>query len=325
MSIESRLAAKERSRKARRKSAVKKWCAILILPVLALIIFAGYRIHKSATTLDYSKYLAKDGTIKGVDARKYLSEFPDLNTIELDFEPTEESINTKMESTMKSLQEAKDGTPETTEDSTEVSYIAGLNKEWVENYAAETLGEAYEHTEEGFREYVKDLARKDNEDSVETLLTTYMNEHVTVEKYPFWYTRNQRKVADSQNETTFQFYQALGYLSADMTFDDYCTSYYGSLAKYKKELKVQAKEIVKYDLIWLAVFDELKLTATVEDAKAHKIEEGGKAEASQEEKDQYWNDLVKSTGLAYQMLEYRMDIAKHTLGEMVLEKAKAAR
>ena len=321
MSIESRLAAKERSRKARRKAAAKKWTAILIVPVLLLCVLIGYLIYKSVTTVNYSKYIAKDGTIQGVVAKECFSEFPNLDDITVDCEPTDEEIQTKLKNTIKSLEEAVEG-EETSENTSEViDYEGHLNDEWVEKYAAEKLGEDYAHTEEGFREYVKQLAHEEKESKARSTVSAYLNEHTTVKTYPYGFTRNQRKVLKKQSEKSFEVWKAYGFYSQYETYEDFILANYESKSAYRKALRTEAKESTKTTLIWLAVFDELNLSCTVEDVKAFEIEQGGKSDATEEEKNKYWDDLVEEFGQPFLMLEYRETIAQDTLVEKVLAKA----
>ena len=321
MSIERRLAAKERSRKARRKAAVKKWTAILIVPVLLLCVLIGYLIYKSVTTVNYSKYIAKDGTIQGVVAKECFSEFPNLDDITVDCEPTDDEIQTKLKATIKSMEDAVEGA-ETSENATEtIDYEGHLNQEWVEKYAAEKLGDTYEHTVDGFREYVKQLAHEEKESKARSTISTYLDEHTTVKTYPYGFTRNQRKVLKKQSEKSFEIWQAYGFYSQYETYDDFILATYESKSAYRKALKAEAKESTKTTLIWLAVFDELNLSCTVEEVKAFEIKQAGKSDATDEEKNKYWDELVEEFGQPYLMLEYRETVAQDALVEKVLAKA----
>lgn len=108
MSIENRLAAKERAKKARRNAVWKKVGPILVIAVAALLIFGIYFLHKDLTEINYSKGLTKDGKIKGYNAKSCLSDFPDLNSIDIKAEEvTAEAVGEEIEKQMKALIEAK--------------------------------------------------------------------------------------------------------------------------------------------------------------------------------------------------------------------------
>ena len=108
MSIENRLAAKERAKKARRNAVLKKVGPVLVIAVAALLIFGIYFLHKDLTESNYSKGLTKDGKIKGYNAKSCLSDFPDLNSIDIKAEEVSaEAVGEEIEKQMKALIEAK--------------------------------------------------------------------------------------------------------------------------------------------------------------------------------------------------------------------------
>lgn len=326
MSIERRLAAKERSRKARTKATVKKWAAILCLPVLAVIILSGYLIYKSVTTVNYSKYISKDGTIQGVSPRECFSEFPNLDDVVIDIEPTDDEVQAKLKSTIQSLEEAaKDASElETSENTTEtIDYLSHFNQEWVEQYAAETLGDKYPVTEEGFLDYVTDLLREANKGNAKSYVSSYMEAHTAVKSYPFWFTKNQKKILAHDYEATFEQWKEYGLFGEYEDYESYVLSIYETKSAYRKSLKKDAKASTKTYLIWLTVFDELNLTATIADSKAYEISRAGMTEATDEEKEKYWNSLVEEYGEPYLMLEYRQNAAMEALAAKVLAKMEA--
>ena len=59
----------------------------------------------------------------------------------------------------------------------------------------------------------------------------------------------------------------------------------------------------------------------MEEVKAFEIKQAGKSDATDEEKNKYWDELVEEFGQPYLMLEYRETVAQDALVEKVLAKA----
>ena len=323
MSIENRLAAKERAKKARRNAVWKKVGPILVIAVAALLIFGIYFLHKDLTEINYSKGLTKDGKIKGYTAKSCLSDFPDLNSIDIKAEEvSDEAVGEEIEKQMKALIEAKksadadaDGKEEEKKDEEPVDYDALLTDAWVEEYASTYLGTYYDHTADGFRKAIENNLKGAARDKAESEIAQYLAEKVTVKTYPWKFTRNLRKlIPDAEERQNRAYYDAIGY---SFDFDEYVTSRYGSYSEYRKQVKENVNEQAKNVLIWLAVGDELGVTATEADVKAWKLVDLGD-NATDEAKDRYWKSEVEQYGVPYLMLDYRIDMAHKALYDKLL-------
>ena len=328
MSIESRLAAKERAKKARRNAVLKKVGPVLFIAVAALLIWGIYALSKDINEINYSKGLTKDGKIKGYNAKDCLTGFPDLNAIDIALEePTEEEIGEKTETIMKALISSKesaektedaadtDGTKEEKKDETPVDYDALLTDAWVEEYASTYLGEEFEHTAEGFKKAMTTLVRSTKRTEAEGKIDEYLDQAITVKTYPWKFTRNLRKlIPDAEEKQNRSYYEALG-LSFD--FDEFIKSRYGSYTSYRKQVKANAKEQAKNALIWLAVGDELGVPANEADVKAWKVLDLDES-ATDAEKEAYWDMAVEEYGIPYIMLDYRVDMAHKALYNKLL-------
>ena len=326
MSIERRLAAKERALKARRKAFWKKAGPILIIVAAVLLVWGVYALNKSLTEINYSKGITKDGKIKGYNAKDCLNGLPNLDSIDIKVEEvTDELVGERIEKQMKSLIESKNGT-ETSEETGEdkkdeepVDYDALLTDAWVEEYASTYLGDYYEHTAEGFKKAIKDILTDEKRSAAETEIDTYLKENTTVKTYPWTFTRNLRKlIPDAEEKQYKSLYEAYG-LTFD--FDSYVESTYGSYTSYRKQVKERAKEQTHVVLIWLAVGDELGVTATEADVKAWKVLDLGDT-AKDEDKEEYWKLAVEEYGLPYLMMDYRVDAAHKALYNKVLGPAE---
>ena len=138
---------------------------------------------------------------------------------------------------------------------------------------------------------------------------------MTVKTYPWKFTRNLRKlIPDAEERQNRAYYDAIGY---SFDFDEYVTTRYGSYSKYRKQVKENANEQAKNVLIWLAVGDELGVTATEADVKAWKLVDLGD-NATDEAKDRYWKSEVEQYGVPYLMLDYRIDMAHKALYDKLL-------
>lgn len=333
MSIENRLAAKERAKKARRNAVWKKVGPVLVIAVAALLIFGIYFLHKDLTEINYSKGLTKDGKIKGYNAKSCLSDFPDLNSIDIKAEEVSaEAVGEEIEKQMKALIEAKksadadadgkdadgkdaDDKEEEKKDEEPVDYDALLTDAWVEEYASTYLGTYYDHTADGFRKAIENNLKGAARDKAESEIAKYLDEKVTVKTYPWKFTRNLRKlIPDAEERQNRAYYDAIGY---SFDFDEYVTTRYGSYSKYRKQVKENANEQAKNVLIWLAVGDELGVTATEADVKAWKLVDLGD-NATDEAKDRYWKSEVEQYGVPYLMLDYRIDMAHKALYDKLL-------
>ena len=330
MSVESRLAAKERSRKARRKASAKKWTAILFLPVLALIIVAIVLIYKYVTAIDYSRHIAKDGTVKGVTAKDCFSAFPDLNAIdikvaEITDEELEEAVISKMKDLDSSLSTTTtdgsdttaDGETKTDGETTEAEKKPELTQEWVKAHAESYLAD-YELTTDGFRNAVRDDLKKTKRSEAENKIADYLGENAKIKKYPGGFTRNRRKILREQDKQYFALYQGFGLIEADMTFDEYIVNSYGGETEYNDDLKTRAKSNVKNLLTWLTVFDELGLSVSEEAVVDWNAHESGKEDATDEEKKELWNQSVEEYGAPYLYMNYRVETAQEELFKKVL-------
>lgn len=326
MSIERRLAAKERALKARRKAFWKKAGPILIIAAAVLLVWGVYALNKSLTEINYSKGISKDGKIKGYNAKDCLNGLPNLDSIDIKAEEvTDEMVGERVEKQMKTLIAAKNGTT-TSEDKEEekkdeepVDYDALLTDAWVEEYASSYLGDYYEHTAEGFKKAIRDNVTGEKRSAAETEIDTYLKENTTVKTYPWTFTRNLRKlIPDAEEKQNKSLYEAYGFT---FDFDEYVKSTYGSYTSYRKQVKERAKEQTHVVLIWLAVGDELGITATEADVKAWKVLDLGDT-AKDEDKEEYWKLAVEEYGLPYLMMDYRVDAAHKALYNKVLGPAE---
>ncbi|MBO4323819.1 MAG: hypothetical protein J5845_00280 [Lachnospiraceae bacterium] len=301
MSVERRLAAKERARKARRKAATKKAAAILFLPVLALIIVAIVLIYKKVTKLDYSKYITEDGKIEGRAAKDYFMEFP--NMAEYKQEPaeiTDEEIQEEVISRIKAAEKKAAGEDALVVEKSDEEYLAMLTDEWVEANQAETLGENYPHTVNGFKDYVKKVLEDYNGLLAQYYMENYLMEKVQYKDLPKKFQKNYLKIMKKKN--------------ADKV------SQYASQAEFEAELKDSVESDTKSLLLWLAVYDDLGLSDTELEAVIWYASRNSADDKTIEEKQQMWDDACEETGKAWMLALYRASLAQEALSTKLFGK-----
>ncbi|MBO4323828.1 MAG: hypothetical protein J5845_00325 [Lachnospiraceae bacterium] len=296
MSVERRLAAKERARKARRRAAAKKAAAILFIPVLALVIVAIVLIVKKINKLDYSKYLSEDGKIEGRAVSEYFNYFPNLDEFKVDItEVTDEDVKKEIISKIKKVEGAPE-TAETTEDSkSDDEYYAMFTDQWVEENLADTLGEDYNHTTSGYEKYVRGLLESYNKLLAQYNMPTRLSEAVQVKESPKKLMNNLRK----------------------LMLHDYADyrSQYASEEEFQTAIDDEVETFTRNLLIWLKVYEDLGLTATESDYVAWYAKNNEKEDASDEEKQTLWDNACKENGRAWWIVQYRAETAQSKLSE----------
>lgn len=318
MSVESRLAAKERSRSARRKAQIKKWTAILFVPVLALLIVGGIflskAIKKAANTVDFGKYLTKEGTIAGVATKDLIKTFPDLNNItdlEISVTATEEEIKSRKISTIKSMMAGTDDALD--EDVADDDVLALLKDEWVKKYAEKTLtDQEKEVSVAGFEAYVKELADETAFNNAKNKVTEYMTSHVELNKLPKDFTKflskkGMKYLEKREYDSVAALYAAYFGVSS---FEDYITQTYGSEDEFKKAMAKNAESAVTYYVTWLEAFDRLGLSASIEDYKKELFE---KSTDTAEENEAAWKQNVETYSEEFLLLQYKCSLAVDAL------------
>lgn len=295
MSVERRLAAKERARKARKKAATKKAAAILFLPVLILFIVAIVLIYKKVTKIDYSKYITEDGKIEGRAAKDYFLEFPNMAEYKPEVtEVSDDDVQKEVISRIKAWEqnaakEAGDKIIERTDD----DYLAMLTDEWVETNQATNLGETYSHTVKGFKEYVKKILEDYNELLAKYYMEANLMEKVQYKDLPAKFQKNYLKIMRKKN--------------ADKVSD------YSSEEEFEAALKSGVEEDTKSLLLWLAVYDDMGLSETELEAVIWYASRSSADDKTIEEKWQMWDDACEESGKAWMLALYRASMAQAAL------------
>ncbi|MBQ6104591.1 MAG: hypothetical protein IJL03_01450 [Lachnospiraceae bacterium] len=295
MSVERRLAAKERARKARRRATTKKAATILFIPVLVLVIVATILIVKQIKKLDYSKYLSEDGKIEGRAAADYFLDYPDLNTFQVDITAvTDDDVKKEIISRIKSA-EGESTTEDTTDTKTDDEYYAMFTDEWVEEHVASTLGEDYDHTTAGYEKYIRGLLESYNKLVAQYNMPSKLSEKVQVKEYPAKFMKNLKKLmrhdyADSRSQ-------------------------YESDEAFEEAITEEAEEFTRKLLIWLKAYDDLGLTATESDYITWYAKNNSKEDATDEEKQTLWDDACKANGKAWLIVQYRAETAQNAVSE----------
>ena len=320
MSIEKRLAAKNKIKKNRTRRKVKLVLAIVIPVVIVAAIIIGIwqaQLNKE----NYTRYITDDGNIKNVDPKDYitLADYKNMGITLADYEPSEEDITAEVESEVTAIEKAaaeaaetetetetEDAETETEEFTCDVDAV--LTDEWVEANEADTLGEDYEHTVEGFKAYVKQTLYDTNVSSLSSDISTYISDNTTVNKYPKAYLRQVRVNRTAEMERTFEenasIYSLYGY---DEIYDMYVDDDGENGEKnFKEAMQSYAESEVKMTLAYLQIFDELKLTANVSDMEAYYTDQGSD-----------YDGLIESYGEKYMFMQYKCSLALDALTDSI--------
>lgn len=177
------------------------------------------------------------------------------------------------------------------------SKLDSLDDAWVEKYYKKTLeDEKYEVTKEGFKEYAfDDLFDSNVETNLVKDITKYLDEKSEMKReYPKKYTKNLTQILKNTEKEMFDaysgFYTAYGYTNV--------YALYGGKKAFNKAMDTQAKAYVKDTLVCLAIFEELGMTYTLEDAKKYFTEE----------LEEDFDEQAKRCGEPYLILNYKCDL-----------------
>ncbi len=177
------------------------------------------------------------------------------------------------------------------------SKLDSLDDAWVEKYYKKTLEEKkYEVTKKGFEEYAyDDLFDSNVETNLVKDITKYLNDKSTLKgDYPKKYTKNLTQILKNTEKEMFDmysgFYTAYGYNNV--------YALYGSKKAFNEAMDTQAKAYVKDSLVCLAIYEELGLTYTLEDAKKY----------FKEELEEDFDEQAKRCGEPYLILNYKCDL-----------------
>ncbi len=300
MSVERRLAAKERARKARSRAVRNRILKVVgILAAVALLVGLVLLILDAAFDifpLNYSKYISEDNKFEGKSPKEYLSELPNPDEFQpKDISITDEEVNSAVASSVKQL--LKDKGEEIDEEKTEEYYLELVTDEWVEKNAAEDLGENYPHTKDG---YIK--SRREMLENLYTLIyrgevtSQYANE-VTVKKYPTKFVKQYMKILEDMNPD-----------AADQ---------YSSRAEYDEQLRSTAESHVKQYLILIALYEDFGFSETAEDLVEWYAEENNATDKTAEEKQKLWDKACDDLGKPWLLLQYRSEKAEQELAKRV--------
>ncbi len=300
MSVERRLAAKERSRKARTR-AIRNRILKVVGILAAIAILVGLVLLILDATIDifplnYSKYLSEDNKFEGKSAKEYLSELPNPD----EFKPKEidisdADVNSAAASSIKSILNKKSETE--TEEKTEEEYLALLSDEWVAKNAAEDLGDKYPHTKEGFLQSSRDMLLNLYTLIYKGEVTSQYAKEVTVKKYPTKFVKQYMKILEDMNPDA--------------------ASNYASRSQYEEQLKSTAETQVKEYLILIALYEDFGFSETNGDLIEWYAEEYDASGKTVEEKRAMWEKACDDYGKPWLLLQYRSEMAENELRKRV--------
>lgn len=300
MSVERRLAAKERSRKARTRAIRNR--ILKVAGILAAIaILAGLVLLILDATIDifplnYSKYLSEDNKFEGKSAKEYLSELPNPD----EFKPKEidisdADVNSAAASSIKSILDKQSETEQ--EEKTEAEYLALLTDEWVAKNAAEDLGDKYPHTKEGFLQSSRDMLLNLYTLIYKGEVTSQYAKEVTVKKYPTKFVKQYMKILEDMNPDA--------------------AGQYASRSQYEEQLKSTAETHVKQYLILIALYEDFGFSETNGDLIEWYAEEYDASDKTVEEKRAMWEKACDDYGKPWLLLQYRSEMAENELRKRV--------
>ncbi len=304
MSIESRLAAKKRSAKARKKAKAKAafdLALIILIPVAILaIVFGVLSVIRSKIT-DYSKYLTDEGYVEDYDLAKEVS-IPDISKWDVTYEtfkPTETELTEAIAAYMNAALPEAERLKEDDTKKLQQAYMAMLTDEFVEKYFGENLGDKCEHTAEGYRAYIENLLWENKFNNSETgakarfLKYLLEGEGAKISSLPKKYVKNWTQITINEQTDIFEAYKKAGLTTANSVYEGF-----GSKKKFKQACAEAADEVVTEQLVKLAAFDQLKLPFSKE------LLDKYINDTYVTEKKTY-DDAVEQFGLPYLALEYK--------------------
>lgn len=410
MSIENRLAAKKRSAKARRNAKLKAAAELGVIILIPVIILIVVLVIYNNSIPQYSRYLDKEGNIKGYSVSKQV-ELADLDATGITYEkylPTDEELENRIVSDLKSAVEAEEkaaeeakkaeegngteddgkteegdgkttqddgnttdgdggsssnsttddksdekdstdttGTTDTTgatddaadgeKSETEMTeeekkaeeekkkaeekakYMALFTDENVEKYFADTLGEKYDHTTDGYRKYLTETMQLSNfNNKVQSDILEYLENNSTIKKMPsnrFMKQWNKlvRQEVENQYNAWMEVYKSSNYATVPIyDFYDDREDKSGMSAKeyFEENIKTEAEGRVKTTVLLLAAFEKLGFTYDKSEADAY-IEESFVSDT------QTLEDAQKVYGDEYMILAWKTKKALQTLVDRV--------
>ncbi len=292
MSIENRLAAKERARQVQvrmRRAKITEFVLILVgIACVALIVLLVYN-NRHKGDIDYKKYVTEDGTIEGYDvdanvkwnkdimgeggvsfAEYAVTEQKIIDTIKTNCEAALKQEQEEAEAAAKA-EEGADGTEEDadgTEEKEDIKfeYDTMFNDEFVEKYFKETLesGE-YEVTKDGYYAYIKNDLETQADKSLETAIDEWLVENAEVSSLPKKYVKVMTKNVTNETINSFEayksLYEQLGITSVYSMYKDPDGKKSDKKA-FKEAMENGAENMVKETVVLLAEFNKLGLSVT---------------------------------------------------------------
>ncbi|MBR5713123.1 MAG: hypothetical protein IKX54_05960 [Lachnospiraceae bacterium] len=308
MSIESRLAAKKRSLKARKKAKIKsamELALIILIPVVILVVVFLVLDYMQSKINDYSKYITKQGTIEDYDISKEIT-LPDLDNMGITYDtflPTDTAIESRIVSEIKTAVKGEDEDDET-EEQIKAKYLAKFTDANVEEFFGEMLGDKYAHTTDGYRQYIKDLLQKSNyNNTLDTKIREYLNNGTTFNSLPKKFVKNWVQISTNEAKEYFESFKE--YYGVSSVYE-----LYGGKKEFKKAMEASAEDTVKSYLLYLAVYEKLGLSYTQEGLDKY-INEHFVTESKSRE------DAVELYGEPYLLMGYKIHMATDALKEKV--------
>ena len=226
MSIENRLAAKERARqvqaKMRRAKMIEFVLILMGIACVGLIVLLIYN-NRHKGDIDYKKYITEDGTIEGYDvdanvkldkdimgeggvsyAEYAVSEQKIIDTITANCESALKKEKEEAKAAAKAedadgTDEGADGTNEgadgtDAEEEIKFEYETMFNDEFVEKYFKETLESSeFEATKDGYYAYIKNELETQADNSLDNAIDTWLVENAEVSSLPKKYVKLMTK------------------------------------------------------------------------------------------------------------------------------------
>lgn len=325
MSIEKRLAAKKKIQKSKKRRVVKLVLAIVI-PVVIIAAVAIGIWQAQLNKVNYERYITDEGTIKNVDPKDYitLANYKDMGITLADYQPSDDDITAEVESQVTAIEKEKAEAAETATETADAATAtedaattteeftcdvdAVLTDAWVEENEADNLGDTYEHTVDGYKAYVKQSLYDTNVESLSNDISTYISDNTTVKSYPKAYLRQVRVNRTAEMKENFETNATLySYYGYDDIYDMYADEDGENGEKnFKEKMQSYAESEVKMTLAYLEIFDELGLTAKVEDMEAYYTDQGND-----------YDGLIESYGEKYMFMQYKCSLALDALTDSI--------
>lgn len=172
--------------------------------------------------------------------------------------------------------------------------------EFTDDFVKENLSD-YATTADGYRQYLKDT---NYNTSLESWISTYISENVTVSTIPEEYFSHLKSLQKYVDNANFEYYSS--YYTSLTSFEDYVGM---SETKYDKSLDTSVLKTLAANLYYQAIAEAEGITVTIDDYKSYLLELG-KTEDD-------FNSMVETYGEKYliqnMLAEKAIDVIKENV------------